>query len=215
MDAQPDSSALESEPKSDVQAPSTETVTFCSEFCESSYDKYLNLRLSYLKKQADAKLELEKSLNKSVETQSSTKMSIRWQSTMPLEVAKVEETQESKEPALFELVKPTVPDRRSCCFCNQIGDLEDNGPGRLLTMDVGKWCHLNCALWSNDVYETMAGAFINVEASYKRSINIECVSCHQRGGSVKCFMQKCNNYYHLACALKEKCALTQDKVNGF
>ena len=42
---------------------------------------------------------------------------------------------------------------------------------------------------------------------------IECCFCHHRGASLKCFTPKCNNYYHLPCAIKDKCAFNQDKVN--
>jgi len=200
----------------DLESPNTtpsSDIFFCSEFCEISYEKYNSLRQIYLKKQADAKLELENSLNKSLDSQTSTKQAIKWNASLLTEIKSTESALSTTQTTgKFEIIKTQNLDRRSCVFCNQTGDLSDNGPGRLLTMDVGKWCHLNCALWSNDVYETMAGSFINVESSYKRSLNIECVSCHQRGASVKCFMQKCNNYYHFPCSLKEKCALTQDKL---
>ena len=149
-----------------------EPVLFCSEFCQSSHQKYLSLRQLYEKKQAETKAELEKSLNKSMDSQSTTKTLVKWHAAVPLELAKITTTNTSDEtvsvanshpPALFEMVRPLGHDKRACVFCGQVGDADDSGPGRLLTMDVGKWCHLNCALWSNDVYETMAGAFMNVE----------------------------------------------------
>ena len=39
---------------------------------------------------------------------------------------------------------------------------------RLLNLDVDVWIHLNCALWSLEVYETLNGALMNVEAAVKR-----------------------------------------------
>lgn len=219
----PDPVSVEAQPTTGAPTDSTtettttnnEPITFCSEFCQTSYDKYLSLRHLYLKKQAESKAELDKSLNKSLESQTSTKTSVKWHPSMPLVlVSRVDERMSisSSQVALFEMVKPSGHDKRTCVFCDQVGDAQDSGLGRLLTMDVGKWCHLNCALWSNDVYETMAGAFINVESSYKRSLNIECTTCRHKGASVKCFVHKCSNYYHLPCAIKEKCAFTQDKL---
>lgn len=41
---------------------------------------------------------------------------------------------------------------------------------RLLNLDVDLWVHLNCALWSLEVYETLNGALMNVEAAVKRGI---------------------------------------------
>lgn len=54
-------------------------------------------------------------------------------------------------------------DTRKCIFCHQIGDGVADGPARLLNFDVDKWVHLNCALWSDGVYETVNGALMNVE----------------------------------------------------
>lgn len=54
-----------------------------------------------------------------------------------------------------QLVKPDpLPeDRRMCVLCHQIGDMETNMASRLLNHDVDKWVHLNCALWSTEVYK--------------------------------------------------------------
>jgi hypothetical protein len=113
----------------------------------------------------------------------------------------------------FEVYKEEkCRENRQCVFCNLYGDLESNGPGRLLTLDIDKWCHLNCALWSDDVYETMNGALINVDQAYKNSLDSQCFYCHQKGASLKCFTPKCNCVYHLPCALKDKCAFNQDKT---
>lgn len=39
---------------------------------------------------------------------------------------------------------------------------------RLLNVDLDTWVHLNCALWSREVYETLNGALMNVEKAIKR-----------------------------------------------
>lgn len=41
--------------------------------------------------------------------------------------------------------------------------------GRLLTSGIDEWVHLNCCLWSKEVYETVGGALRNVTAAVKRS----------------------------------------------
>lgn len=199
------------EPMLENSFKTTQEDSFCSEFCESSFEKYNSLRQMHLKKQEDAKLELE------ISSSTSSKMALKWQDSLAhVKLTKVNDHSVSNEKTnenSFQVVIHEGIDKRTCVFCHQTGDLNENGPGRLLTMDIGNWCHLNCSLWSNDVYETMAGAFINVDAAYKRSINIQCGFCHKMGASIKCFMQKCNNYYHLSCAMKEKCSFTHDKVS--
>lgn len=39
---------------------------------------------------------------------------------------------------------------------------------RLLNVDLDAWVHLNCALWSYEVYETQNGALMNVGDAIKR-----------------------------------------------
>lgn len=84
---------------------------------------------------------------------------------------------------------------------------------RLLNLDVGQWCHLNCALWSTEVYETVSGALMSVEQAYKRSINSECASCKQKGASLTCFAQRCPNAYHFPCAVNSGCVFYKNKVS--
>ena len=85
---------------------------------------------------------------------------------------------------------------------------------RLLCMDVDKWAHLNCALWSYDVYETMNGALMNVDAAAKRGAAQECLVCQRRGATVGCFKMRCTNTYHLPCAQKAGVMFFQDKVSN-
>lgn len=82
----------------------------------------------------------------------------------------------------------------------------------LLNLDVGQWCHLNCALWSTEVYETVSGALMSVEQAFKRSANIECVVCKQKGASLSCFFQRCPNAYHFPCAVANGCVFYKNKV---
>ena len=105
-----------------------------------------------------------------------------------------------------------VQDQRCCAFCQEKGDGLSDGASRLLNLDINKWVHLNCALWSYDVYETCNGALMNVENAYQRSLTKECVVCHKKGATLACFKHRCTNTYHLPCALLKNCMFYQDKT---
>jgi len=84
---------------------------------------------------------------------------------------------------------------------------------RLLNFDADKWVHLNCALWSNEVYETMNGALMYVDSACKRGASIECVICHKPGATAGCFRPRCPNVYHIACAQQDNVTFFEDKVD--
>jgi len=100
-------------------------------------------------------------------------------------------------------------DRRKCVLCHECGDGDSDGPARLLNFFIDGWVHLNCALWSLDVYELANGALMNVELACKKAMT--CSLCRRPGATLKCFKQRCPNYYHFLCALKEKCSFYEDK----
>ncbi|XP_022219789.2 histone-lysine N-methyltransferase trr [Drosophila obscura] len=104
-----------------------------------------------------------------------------------------------------------LEDTRQCVFCNQRGDGQADGPSRLLNFDVDKWVHLNCALWSNGVYETVSGALMNFQTALQAGLNQACSACHQLGATIKCFKSRCNNLYHLPCAIREECVFYKNK----
>ena len=104
-------------------------------------------------------------------------------------------------------------DNRRCILCHQRGDGKSNGAARLLNMDGDKYVHLNCALWSYEVYETLNGALMNVDAACKHAGTIECVSCKKKGATVGCFKQRCTNLYHVSCAQKAGAVFYQNKVS--
>lgn len=83
---------------------------------------------------------------------------------------------------------------------------------RLLNFDVDKWIHLNCALWSEEVYETENGALVNVDVAVKQSLTIPCGLCKNNGASVKCFKVRCTAVYHVGCAVKDGCSFYKNKV---
>ncbi|KAM8849365.1 histone-lysine N-methyltransferase 2C isoform 10-T10 [Spinachia spinachia] len=106
----------------------------------------------------------------------------------------------------------SLRDRRRCCFCHQFGDGITDGPARLLNLDLDLWVHLNCALWSTEVYETQAGALINVELALRRSQTVRCAYCQQTGATSGCHRLRCTNVYHFTCALQAHCTFFKDKT---
>lgn len=107
---------------------------------------------------------------------------------------------------------PLPRDQRRCCFCNQQGDGQTDGPARLLNLDLDLWVHLNCALWSSEVYETQAGALINVELALRRGLTLRCAHCQQTGATSGCNRLRCTNTYHFTCALQAHCTFFKDKT---
>lgn len=65
--------------------------------------------------------------------------------------------------------------------------------------------HLNCALWSSEVYETQAGALINVELALRRGLTLRCAHCQHPGATSGCNRLRCTNTYHFTCALQASC----------
>ncbi|XP_023821321.1 histone-lysine N-methyltransferase 2C isoform X7 [Oryzias latipes] len=106
----------------------------------------------------------------------------------------------------------SLKDQRRCCFCHQFGDGITDGPARLLNLDLDVWVHLNCALWSTEVYETQAGALINVELALRRGQTIRCAYCQQIGATSGCHRPRCTNIYHFTCALQAQCTFFKDKT---
>nr|XP_012641687.1 histone-lysine N-methyltransferase 2C isoform X14 [Microcebus murinus] len=107
---------------------------------------------------------------------------------------------------------PVPRDYRKCCFCHEEGDGLTDGPARLLNLDLDLWVHLNCALWSTEVYETQAGALINVELALRRGLQMKCVFCHKTGATSGCHRFRCTNIYHFTCAIKAQCMFFKDKT---
>ncbi|XP_036437673.1 histone-lysine N-methyltransferase 2C isoform X1 [Colossoma macropomum] len=108
--------------------------------------------------------------------------------------------------------EPLPKDLRRCCFCHEEGDGLTDGPARLLNLDLDLWVHLNCALWSTEVYETQAGALINVELALRRGLSVRCAYCQQTGATSGCHRLRCTNAYHFTCALKAQCTFFKDKT---
>lgn len=79
-------------------------------------------------------------------------------------------------------------------------------------MDFDVWVHVNCALWSSEVYETMDGTLMNVVAGYNRGQTLDCVGCAQKGATITCYRNRCTNSYHLECARNDGVTFLENKV---
>uniref|UniRef100_A0A9J8DKI8 [histone H3]-lysine(4) N-methyltransferase n=1 Tax=Cyprinus carpio carpio TaxID=630221 RepID=A0A9J8DKI8_CYPCA len=145
---------------------------------------------------------------------------LRWRKwTVHITIPKVAtQTSESEVEELLQQLNSslrpcsTTLDQRRCCFCQQIGDGMTDGPARLLNLDLDTWVHLNCALWSSEVYETQAGALINVELARQRGQMVVCAFCQRLGATSGCHRLRCLNIYHFTCALQAGCTFFKDKT---
>ncbi|XP_041970566.1 histone-lysine N-methyltransferase 2D-like isoform X2 [Aricia agestis] len=106
----------------------------------------------------------------------------------------------------------TTEDTRKCELCGVQGDGVGDGTSRLLNCDVDRWVHLNCALWSSDVYETVSGALMNVDGALAAGCTATCAACRRLGATVRCFKVRCGNVYHLGCAVKDNCVFHKNKT---
>ena len=61
---------------------------------------------------------------------------------------------------------------RRCLFCGVNGDGDVFGAGRLLYSGDNEWVHVNCALWSAEVYEDEEGRLKHVYDAVKRGNKI-------------------------------------------
>ncbi|XP_056329618.1 histone-lysine N-methyltransferase 2C isoform X7 [Danio aesculapii] len=145
---------------------------------------------------------------------------LRWRK-WTIDIAMPKVATQSSESELEERLKQltaslrpclTTRDQRRCCFCQQIGDGMTDGPARLLNLDLDTWVHLNCALWSSEVYETQAGALINVGLARQRGQTVFCAFCQRLGATSGCHRLRCLNIYHFTCALQAGCTFFKDKT---
>ena len=105
-------------------------------------------------------------------------------------------------------------DTRKCVLCGVTGDGDNEDEddiitGRLIPLRFGEWVHVNCALWSSEVYEAEDGSLQNVFAAVTRSKTLQCsaTDCHTRGATLGCCHQDCSNNYHLQVR-EETCQFT-------
>ncbi|TYZ61902.1 hypothetical protein PybrP1_006478 [[Pythium] brassicae (nom. inval.)] len=94
--------------------------------------------------------------------------------------------------------RPKFVDNRFCAFCFMIGD--DLICGRLIYTDKDQWVHVNCALWSVEVFESADGVLQKCQKAKNRSRLLRCDACGVLGASVGCAVSRCQRHYHFPCA---------------
>lgn len=102
-------------------------------------------------------------------------------------------------------------DSRTCGFCKCIGDCDSSAAGRLLYCGQNEWVHINCALWSAEVFEEIDGALQNVSNALSRGRMIRCSYCGKKGASVGCCAKKCEETLHFPCARAAGFSFMEDK----
>ncbi|KAK6172193.1 hypothetical protein SNE40_015908 [Patella caerulea] len=102
-------------------------------------------------------------------------------------------------------------DNRQCSLCSHYGDDKPDDCGRLLYLGQDDWVHVNCALWSAEVYEDGDGSLQNVHTAVGRGRQLKCDSCYKSGATVGCCNKFCSANYHFLCAKNKQCVFQTDK----
>ncbi|XP_034718401.1 histone-lysine N-methyltransferase 2A isoform X2 [Etheostoma cragini] len=106
---------------------------------------------------------------------------------------------------------PGVSDNRQCVLCLKYGDDNTNESGRLLYIGQNEWTHVNCALWSAEVFEDDDGCLKNVHMAVFRGKQLRCEKCQKPGATVGCCLTSCTSNYHFMCARHSHCIFLEDK----
>lgn len=103
-------------------------------------------------------------------------------------------------------------DNRSCSFCKSIGDGISSNESRLLYCGQNSWAHINCAMWSAEVFEEIDGSLQNVHSAISRGRLIKCSLCGNKGATVGCNVKSCGEHYHFPCARASNCTFMKNKT---
>ncbi|KAM8927699.1 LOW QUALITY PROTEIN: histone-lysine N-methyltransferase 2A [Pelodytes ibericus] len=106
---------------------------------------------------------------------------------------------------------PGVEDNRQCALCLKYGDDYANDAGRLLYIGQDEWTHVNCALWSAEVFEDDDGSLKNVHMAVIRGKQLRCELCLKLGATVGCCLNSCTSNYHFMCSRIKNCVFLEDK----
>ncbi|XP_040281366.1 LOW QUALITY PROTEIN: histone-lysine N-methyltransferase 2A [Bufo bufo] len=106
---------------------------------------------------------------------------------------------------------PGVEDNRQCALCLKYGDDHANDAGRLLYIGQDEWTHINCALWSAEVFEDDDGSLKNVHMAVIRGKQLRCEHCQKLGATVGCCLTSCTSNYHFMCSRIKNCVFLEDK----
>ncbi|KAJ3597705.1 hypothetical protein NHX12_001222 [Muraenolepis orangiensis] len=102
-------------------------------------------------------------------------------------------------------------DERQCSLCQKYGDAKPNEAGRLLYLGQNDWAHVNCCLWSAEVFEEDNGSLLHVHSAVTRGRLMRCERCNQTGATVGCCLTSCQSNYHFMCARSRHCVFQDDK----
>lgn len=119
-------------------------------------------------------------------------------------------------------------DSRKCLLCNKCGDHSEKvcypykelmcynqnitqSAGRLIPCGIGEWVHVNCALWSAEVYEEQSGMMYDVHTAISRGSRVRCDVCHELGATIGCCACRCSRSFHFLCALSAECVFLANK----
>lgn len=103
-------------------------------------------------------------------------------------------------------------DGRLCVFCKSAGDGVSSNESRLLYCGQNSWAHINCAMWSAEVFEEIDGSLQNVHNAISRGRMIKCSHCGNKGATVGCNVKNCGEHYHFPCARTTSCVFMTDKT---
>ncbi|MGH0185036.1 UNVERIFIED_CONTAM: hypothetical protein FKN15_016516 [Acipenser sinensis] len=87
----------------------------------------------------------------------------------------------SREDSPELIPPPDVGDNRQCVLCLKYGDDSTNDGGRLLYAGQNEWTHVNCALWSAEVFEDDDGSLKNVHMAVIRGKQLACLGVSPAG----------------------------------
>ncbi|KAF6723488.1 Histone-lysine N-methyltransferase 2B [Oryzias melastigma] len=111
---------------------------------------------------------------------------------------------------LYQQESMKTGDVRHCVLCQQYGDSPTADAGRLLYLGQNEWAHVNCCLWSAEVYE-QNGALLQVHSAVSRGRHLRCDRCGQSGATVGCCLATCQSNFHFMCARAENCVFQEDR----
>ncbi|XP_016113199.1 histone-lysine N-methyltransferase 2B isoform X1 [Sinocyclocheilus grahami] len=104
-----------------------------------------------------------------------------------------------------------LDDERQCALCQKYGDAKASDAGRLLYLGQNEWAHVNCTMWSAEVFEEDNGSLLHVHSAVARGRLMRCERCNRTGATVGCCLTSCQSNYHFMCARFRNCVFQNDK----
>ncbi|VDM30823.1 unnamed protein product [Hydatigera taeniaeformis] len=109
------------------------------------------------------------------------------------------ETIGREEKLLFD--SSSEPRRCLLCARNTDSSIED----RLIYIGSDTWIHVNCALWSKEVFEEDSGQLTGLSAALRRGGRTRCLDCNNLGATVTCSnAESCGVVVHFSCAMRRR-----------